>query len=184
LIYLPERPPEDEQIYEDVKETVARLGRAVVVVCEGLRNAAGAPFGAHLDKAGERGGMPRDTALAIAGKIQTATGLRARAERPGLLGRSCSWALSETDLDESYRSGRFAAEIALGSGSGVLIALKRQPGPAYRSLPHAVPFSEDPGRERKMPAAFLGEPGAGGGADYMEWLRPLAGEIPPIERIL
>ena len=162
LIYLPEQAPQEEQIYEDVKDAVARWGRAVIVVSEGA------------DPLSE----------GLARRIEAATGLGTLAERLGLLGRSCSWALSEIDVEESYRSGRAAAEAALGSATGVMIALKRQPGLVYRSFPHPVPFSEKPGRERKMPRELVGEPGEGGTADYLEWLRPLVGEILPVERIL
>jgi 6-phosphofructokinase 1 len=184
LIYLPEHQPEEGQIYADVRHAVRRFGRAVVVVCEGLRDASGRAFDADLDCPGERAELARNLAHVLARKIQMVTGLRARAERPGLLGRSCSWAISETDVEESYRCGRAAAETALGGSSGVLIALRRQPGLVYRSFPHATPFSDNPGRERRMPKEWVGEPGTGGTADYLEWLSPLVGEIPPVERIL
>ncbi|MEZ5362204.1 MAG: 6-phosphofructokinase [Bryobacterales bacterium] len=184
LIYLPEQPPEAEQLIEDAKEAVAKWGRGVIVVGEGLRDGAGKPFDADLDRAGEPGELARNLAHALAIKIQQATGLRARAERPGLLGRSCSWALSETDVTESYRSGRAAAEAALGGASNVLVSLRRRPGLVYTSFPHITPFSEYPGRERKMPTEWAGEPGQGGTEDYLEWLRPLVGEVPAIERIV
>jgi 6-phosphofructokinase 1 len=157
LVYLPEQSADEGQVLEEVKTAVKRYGRAVVVACEGQD---------------------------IAQKIEVGTGFQTRAARLGLLARSCSWALSEMDVEESYRSGRAAAETVLGGASGLMIALRRQPGLVYRSFPHPVPFSEDPGRERKMPAQWLAEPGAGGNEDYLEWLRPLVGEIPPIERIL
>jgi len=184
LIYLPERAPSLEEIIEDARAAVERWGRAVIVACEGLRDPDGKAFGADLDRAGDRSAeLARNLGETLARTIQSATGIRARSERPGLLGRSCSWALSETDLDESYRCGRAAAEAALEGRSGVLIALKRQPGLAYRSYPAPIPFCEDPGRERKLPEEWIGEPGEGGTEDYLEWLRPLAGEIPPIGRI-
>ena len=157
LIYLPEQPPDEERICADVKAAVGRWGRAVVATCEGLEPAR---------------------------TIEKATGLRTRSERLGALGRSCSWALSETDVEESYRSGRAAAEAALGGASGVMIALRRQPGLVYRSFPHAAPFPDNPGRERRMPVEWVAETGGGGTEAYLEWLRPLAGDIPPIERIL
>jgi 6-phosphofructokinase 1 len=176
LIYLPEQTPDEDRIIQDARAAVERWGRAVIVVCEGLRDGSGRPFGAAE--------LEQDAGRALAHCIQAATGIRARAERPGLLGRSCSWTISEVDVEESYRCGRAAAETALGGASGVMIALRRRVGLAYQSFPNAVPFSEDPGRERKMPAQFVGAPGEGGTADYLEWLRPLVGEIPAVERIL
>ena len=75
-------------------------------------------------------------------------------------------------------------EAALDSASGVTIALRRRPGIVYSGYPLAVPFSDDPGRDRTMPEEWVGEPGQGGTEDYLEWLRPLVGEISPIERVL
>src|SRR5690348_5852161 len=54
LIYLPERPPALDTICSAVSDACGRLGRAVVAVCEGLRNPAGEPFGAELDRPGAR----------------------------------------------------------------------------------------------------------------------------------
>lgn len=185
LIYLPEHRPAQEQVIEDARAAVDKRGRAVIVVCEGLRDASGNPFGADLDRTGDpHGELARNLGHALACTIQAATGIRARSERPGLLGRSCSWALSEVDVEESYRSGRAAAEAALGGASGVMIAMRRHPGLVYRGYPHSVPFSETPAKERKLPAEWLGEPGAGGTEDYLEWVRPLAGDIPRVERVL
>ena len=65
-----------------------------------------------------------------------------------------------------------------------MVALRRRPGLIYSAFPHIKPFSEDPGRERKMPAEWAGDPGTGANEDYLEWLRPIVGEIPAIERIV
>lgn len=184
LIYLPEHALDEEQVIEDARAAVKSWGRAVIVACEGVRDSDGKPFGADLDRPGSpHAELARNLAHSLARKVQAATGIRARAERPGLLGRSCSWALSEVDVEESYRSGRAAAEAALGGATGVLVSLRRQPGLAYRSFAHTVPFSAEPGRERRLPSEWVDESGAGATEDYLEWVRPLVGEIPPFERV-
>ena len=183
LIYLPEQPPTLDVICRDVMGVVDRLGRAVVVACEGLRDPQGNPFGAALDRAGSRQHeLARNLGHVLAEGISAATGLRARSEKPGLLGRSCSFAVSAIDAEESYRCGRAAVEAAVAGRSGVMVALRRVSADPYGCETFLTPMAKVAGVERLVPDAWISSDGSDVGAEFVEYVRPLAGPIEPRPR--
>jgi ATP-dependent phosphofructokinase / diphosphate-dependent phosphofructokinase len=110
LIYLPERPVSLNQIAGDVERVYRRLGRVVVTVCEGQLDETGTPFGADVDRADSTvHRLASNLGHTLARLISTKLGLRARAEKPGLLGRCCGPLASELDRQEAEECGRSAA---------------------------------------------------------------------------
>ena len=178
LIYLPERPPTIETICRDVASAVERLGRAVVVACEGLRDPEGNPFGAALDRAGSaQHELARNLGHSLAEAITVTTGLRARSEKPGLLGRSCSFAVSPIDAEESYRCGRAAVEAAVAGRGGVMVALRRVSSDPYRCHTFLTPLARVANAEHLVPDAWIAPSGADVAPDFLEYVVPLAGPI-------
>lgn len=178
LIYVPERPPTLEQICEDVQAVHARLGRVVVAVCEGLRDPAGMSFGADMDRPGSRRHeLAMNLGHALARAVALRTGLRTRSEKPGLLGRSCSFAVSEVDREEACRCGREAILAARRGETGVMVALRRASAAPYRSETFLAPLDRIAGTERLLPAAWIASTGADVNPEVLDYVRPLAGEI-------
>lgn len=179
LIYLPERPPTIEMICQDVARRVERLGRAVVVACEGLRDPDGNPFGAALDRAGiAQHELARNLGHVLAEGISAMTGLRARSEKPGLLGRSCSFAVSAVDAEESYLCGRAAVEAALAGSGGVMVALRRVSSDPYGCETFLTPLATVANAERPVPDGWIAACGADVTPEFVEYVRPL---VSPIE---
>ena len=179
LIYTPERPPEMERILDEVRGAVRRWGRAVVAVCEGLRDPRGEPFGADLDRVGDvRAELARNLAHTLARRISAGLGIRARAERPGLLGRSCSLAVAPADANESYRLGHAAVAAALDGATRAMLALDR-PRPRARCEVALTPLEDVRGVERTMPTEWAPLGDSPLVSAYRDYLVPLAGEIPP-----
>lgn len=175
LIYLPERPPTLDQICRDVTEVHRRIGRVVVTVCEGLRDPDGNPFGADLDRAGNRQHeLASNLGHTLARAVSAATGLRVRSEKPGLLGRSCSFAVSEADALDSYRCGFDAVRAAERGESGVMIALTPHGGTC------TVPLEDVAGKERLVPGDWIVPSGNGVEPAFLEYVAPLAGPIEPL----
>ncbi|MDE0109468.1 MAG: diphosphate--fructose-6-phosphate 1-phosphotransferase [Bryobacterales bacterium] len=178
LIYLPERPPTIERICQDVASRVERLGRAVVVACEGLRDPAGHPFGAALDRAGSaQHELARNLGHVVAEGISSITGLRARSEKPGLLGRSCSFAVSASDAEESYRCGRAAVEAAAAGCGAAMVALRRVSSDPYSCETFLAPLASVANAERLVPDAWIDPSGSDVTPDFVEYVRPLASPI-------
>lgn len=175
LIYLPERPPTLEQICRDVMDCYRRFGRAVVAVCEGLRDPNGNPFGADLDRAGSRQHeLASNLGHTLARAVSEATGLRVRSEKPGLLGRSCSFAVSEADALDSYRCGYEAVKAAERGESGVMITLQADGGMG------TVPFGAVAGHERLVPPEWIAAAGNDVTPEFLRYVSPLAGSIEPL----
>ena len=178
LIYLPERPPTIETICQDVASRVGRLGRAVVVACEGLRDPKGLPFGAALDQAGStQHELAQNLGHVLAQAISTMTGIRSRSEKPGLLGRSCSFAVSPIDATESHRCGTAAVEAAVAGRSGVMVALRRVSSDPYLCKTFLTPLASVASAERLVPDTWIAPSGSDVTPEFIDYVKPLASPI-------
>jgi ATP-dependent phosphofructokinase / diphosphate-dependent phosphofructokinase len=178
IIYVPEHPPELERICADVAEVHRLHGRAVIAVCEGLRDPSGNPFGADLDRAGNRQHeLASNLGHSLARLVSVRTGLRVRSEKPGLLGRSCSFAVSEVDALESYRCGHASVAAAESGASGVMIALRRVSNDPFQSETFTTPLRHVAGFERLLPASWINSAGNGVTSELLRYAAPLAGPI-------
>jgi 6-phosphofructokinase 1 len=171
LIYVPEDPLPEDRLLGDADNVVRRLGRCVVAVCEGQRNDRGEPFGADM--------LPNTPLAANLGHmlarfITERLGVRARAERPGLLGRSCAALASEVDRAEARECGRAAVRAALAGETGKMVSLGR-PGSGMgltdlRCVGHRV-----------MPAEYFTHGDVT--TAFLEYVRPLVGDVPAHGRL-
>ena len=125
LIYLPERPFDEEQFLKDVKELYDRLGGVVVVVSEGLKKADGTPIVDPIFKT-ERAVYYGDVSAHLANLVIRRLGIKARSEKPGLCGRaSIAWQ-SPVDREEAVLAGAEALKAALEGHTGVMVGFKRR----------------------------------------------------------
>ena len=178
LIYLPERPPTIEQICADVEDIYRRHGYAVVAVCEGLRDPGGQPFGAEVDRPGSRQHeLASNLAHVLARAVTARTGLRARSEKPGLVGRSFSLAVSLTDAAESYLCGAEAVRAAAAGKSGVMVGLRRISQEPYQVEPILIPLEEVAGVERGIPSEWIVPAGNNVTSEFEAFVHPLIGEL-------
>jgi 6-phosphofructokinase 1 len=163
LIYLPEQRVSLDQIAADTDGVYRRLGRCVIAVCEGQLDERGEPFGADLDRE-----LASNLGHTLAKKLSAKLGLRARAEKPGLTGRSCR--AVERDRREAFACGAAAVEAALTGESSVMVAL-RADGSTF-----LTPLDTVAGFERPFPVEWL-ENG------FREWATALIGEVPSYHRL-
>jgi 6-phosphofructokinase 1 len=178
LIYFPENGLSAARLCADVERVYRRFGRCMVVVCEGQRDENGGWFGAELNNLpGARGVLPANMGQVLAKTIWDATGLRTRAEKPGLVGRSCAPLASEVDREESRRCGKAAVRAALEGKSAEMIAIRRVEGESYASEMTTVRLEEIVGIERRFPAEWMADGDVR--PEFIDWLRPIAGEVAP-----
>lgn len=178
LIYLPEKPVSGDRIVGEVEDTYRRWGRVVVAVCEGQRDERGRPFGAEeMDSENARRRLPANLGYALARLISQRLGIRARAEKPGLLGRSATAYVVERDRYEAWRCGEEAVRAALGGWTGAMVALRHDGSTYITSLESVV------GRERPLPSEWVAGGGVGVRREFLEWLSPLVGDVPAVPRL-
>ena len=177
-IYLPERDFDQEAFLRDVKKLIEEKGHGVVVASEGLHYAGGTPIVEPIFTVG-RATYFGDVGSHLANLIIKELGYKARAEKPGLLGRASMLWQSETDREEAERCGRAAVDAATAGESGKMVALRRCPGEGYRCETFLVDIREVMMTERKLPDEFINAEGNGITEAFRQWCRPLLGSPLP-----
>lgn len=176
LIYFPENGLNVDRLCADVERVYRRLGRCMVAVCEGQRDENGGWFGTELNNLpGTRGVLPANMGQVLAKIIWDRTGLRTRAEKPGLAGRSSAVLASDVDREESWRCGEAAVRAAVEGRTGEMVAIRRAAGGDYRSEMSTVKLEKIAGIERRFPAEWMAENDVR--PEFVEWARPIVGEI-------
>ncbi|MBV8897977.1 MAG: diphosphate--fructose-6-phosphate 1-phosphotransferase [Acidobacteriaceae bacterium] len=179
LIYFPEKPVSLDRIAGDVERVYSRLGRAVIAICEGQLDETGKAFGADVDRAGSSvHKLASNVGHTLARLIAQKLNLRARAEKPGLFGRSCGPLSTRLDREEARVCGSAAAEAAAQGHSNAMIALRRESDAPYRSSTFLVPLEEVARAERLLPLDWIAPEDNDVTPKFLNYISPL---IPDIE---
>jgi 6-phosphofructokinase len=176
LIYLPERRLPLEKLLQDVSAVFNRLRRCVVVVCEGQLDGNGEPFGADV-RSGSRGSLAQNLAHRLALLISTLLKVRARSEKPGLLGRANSAYVTKQDWEEARLCGVQAVQAAVAGHTAVMITLVRNQGAAYSVSCGHAPLKEVAFEERLFPAEWINAAGTGVLPAFQGYANPLIGAV-------
>src|SRR5213079_1050569 len=112
-----------------VRATLKRIGRAVIVVCEGCKNEKGeylsemgGKFGADAFGHKQLGGVGEF----VGNFIEQEIGVKARRNKPGTLQRAGMHFASKTDVDEAFECGQAAVRHAASGISGQMVTLVRK----------------------------------------------------------
>jgi len=190
LVYLPEVAFEMERFLDDVEATVSRIGRCVVAVSEGIHDAAGELIvqSAEKDSHGNvqlsgSGALGDLLASAVKGRLGSVG--RVRADTFGYLQRSFPGFASTVDMAEARAVGVSAIEAATGgefeTGS---LAIRRLVGPdgGYASENFVTPLDTVARVTKEMDPSYINEAGNDVTDAWLDYVRPLAGELPIIGR--
>ena len=82
-------------------------------------------------------------------------GIKARSEKPGILGRSSIAYQSSVDRDEAILVGRKAVQAALEGDSEVMVGFKRISDEPYLVEPVLIPLEEVMLHEKTLPMEYL-----------------------------
>jgi 6-phosphofructokinase 1 len=178
LIYLAESPRSLEEMADQVNDMLRDRGRCMVVVSEGFDVG---PLGELRDSFGHV--MFSASQMTVAqlvvnhlNKVGLAARGAARANVPGTDQRHAIALASTVDLDEAYRVGQLAAELAARGEGGFMATILRNPGPAYSVRYDKVPLQEVANSERKFPAKWIAANGCDVTDDFVRYARPLVGD--------
>ena len=157
LTYLPERLVDEEKMLSDIEARYAKGKGLLVTASEGICGLDGKPFAdtGLVDGFGHT--IPGGTAQHISDQIIQKLGLKSRAEKPGLLGRTSIPYVSVPDREEAYAVGKYAVEAALRGESGSMVAIEAQRSPAYHSSLFLTPLSQVANVEKKFPLEWIVE---------------------------
>ncbi len=177
-IYLPEIAFDEERFLEEVFMLYKKHSCAVIVASEGLKKADGSPIVDPIMKIG-RSVYFGDVGAHLAEVVVKRLGIKARSEKPGILGRASILYQSPVDRDEAILVGAAACKAAVLEKSGIMIGLERISTSPYSSKLIEIPIEEVILNERTMPKEFFADNDLGVSDKFIEWCRPLiGGELP------
>ena len=189
LVYLPERPFSVEGFVKDVKASVKKYGRCVVAVSEGISDKDGMPIIAKFTQETDSHGNVQLSGTGALGDllakvVKEQAGIkRVRADTFGYLQRSFPGIASASDAMEARLVGVAAVQAAVCDGvrSGS-IAIKRKPTKKYGVSFEVVALRSVAKETRHMPDAFINKAGNHVTQAFIDYARPLVGELPLGER--
>ncbi len=196
LIYVPEVPLSIDRLVADVDRVYSKLGRCHIAVSEGVNDEKGESIGATLIK-GEAdahgnaqlsgSGALGDQLVELLKKRLTPAGGKAPRARADTLGYAQRYWPDPSPVDsrEAREVGRFAVKCALDANAAAVdgsICIKRvsKPGEAYRAEIGLVRLDQVAAKTRHLPGEFIAQGGGDVTPAFVEWCRPLVGELPRI----
>ena len=177
-IYMAESNVTIENLADNVNDQLKKDGRCIVVVSEGF-DAGG--IGEVKDAFGHTSfGSSQNSVFQIIVNYLNGKGLKARgAARGQVMGtdqRDTTAYASIVDLDEAYRVGQKAVDIAISEGNGWMATILREPGLIYNVRYDKVPLEKVALSERTFPEKWIAPNRYDVTDDFLAYVRPLVGE--------
>ncbi|HPY78446.1 MAG TPA: hypothetical protein PLQ45_11410, partial [Anaerohalosphaeraceae bacterium] len=188
LLCLPERPFEKAKFLADVKRAYEQFGYVSVICGEGITYADGRPVSASetTDKFsnvefGAMGGA--SVAMVLHRMIAKEFGFRGEFQITESLPMCAADRSVPQDIDEAYRCGQAALQLARQGKTGLMVTLVRESNQPYRCTTGAISLSEVAVKAKPMPDTFINAEGNFVTPAFLEYLTPLVGELPHYTRL-
>ncbi|UCC86123.1 MAG: diphosphate--fructose-6-phosphate 1-phosphotransferase [Anaerolineales bacterium] len=177
-IYLRESGLTLAHMADLVNDELKRSGRCMVVVSEGFDVG---DVGERKDSFGHtQFSSSATTVEQVVVNYLNDAGLAARGAArgnvPGTDQRHNMIYASTVDMEEAYKLGQKAAEIAVLEGSGYMSTILREPSPIYRVRYDKVPLQQVANSERHFPEQWIAESRIDVTDDFVRYARPLIGD--------
>lgn len=188
LIYIPERPFSKEKFFTDIERCYSRFGFVSIFVGEGIVYADSTPVSGTRthDKFGnpEFGAMGGASAAMVV-KSLACDHLNCRGEFQVVesLQMAGMDRVSETDRHEAWMAGVTAVRLAAAGNSGLMVSFERAPGESYECRYVAVPLLKVNEGKQTMPDHFIDDANSFVTPAFLDYLRPLVGELPEMGRL-
>jgi 6-phosphofructokinase 1 len=177
-IYMAESKVSIDNLVDNVNDQLKKDGRCIVVVSEGFDVGN---IGEVKDSFGHTSfGSSQNSVFQTVVNYLNSKGLRSRGSARGqVMGtdqRNTTAYASIVDLDEAYKVGQKAVEIALNEGNGWMATILRDPGFIYNVKYDKVPLEKVALSERTFPEQWISESRYDVTDDFLAYARPLIGE--------
>lgn len=178
LIFMRESGLGLKALADAVNDLLKERGRALVIVSEGFDVGE---IGERKDAFGHTMFSSSElTVEQIVVNYLNQQGLAARGSArgnvPGTDQRHSMIYASTVDLDEAYKVGWKAVQIAACEGSGFMATILREPGGIYNVRYDKVPLEQVANSERTFPAAWIADSRTDVTDAFVHYARPLIGE--------
>ncbi len=177
-IYLTESKVTLEQLADNVNDQLQKDGRCIVVISEGFDVG---DIGQVKDAFGHTSfGSSKVSVYQSVVNYLNEKGLKAKgAARGQVMGtdqRDTMIYASTIDLDEAYKVGQKAVDIAINEGNGWMATILREPGFIYNVKFDKVPLEKVALSERFFPDKWLSKNRIDVTDEFLNYVRPLIGE--------
>jgi len=177
-IYLAESKLTLDDLFKNVNRQLVKDGRCVVVISEGfdvgdIGNVKDA-FG-HVSFGSTKSSVQQTVVNYLNGKGIKARGA-ARGQVMGTDQRHSIIYASTVDLDEAYKVGQKAVEIAVSGENGWMATILRDSGIIYNVRYDKVPLEKVALSERTFPEKWIDKNRIDVTDEFIEYVRPLIGE--------
>ncbi len=181
LIFMKESNLTMEDLADKVNDVLKARGRALVVISEGFDVG---DIGARKDSFGHTmfsasGTTVEQIVVNYLNEVGLAARGSARGNVPGTDQRHNMIYASTVDMEEAYKVGQKAAQIAAEEGSGYMSTLRRAPGSIYSVTYDKVPLELVANSERSFPSEWIAADGTDVTDDFIAYARPLIGDAWP-----
>ena len=174
IILLPEIAFDEAAFLSKVKATVSTHGYCMVVVGEGLKDAAGTEIGADKDVLDAFGhpvlsGAAEKLRELVQGRLNTKT----RTVKLGYAQRAAAHYASQTDIDESFACGQKAVQAAVEGKSGFMVKIVRTGDDPYTWDTDVHVLSEIANVEHFIPRDWISDDGFLPNEKFFRYAYPL-----------
>jgi len=177
-IYMTESKLTLEEMADRVNDQLKKDGRCIVVVSEGFDVG---DLGEVKDAFGHTSfGSSQLTVQQVVVNYLNQNGLKAKGSARGhVMGtdqRDTMIYASTVDLDEAYKVGQKAVDIAMNDGNGWMATILREPGLVYNVRYDKVPLEKVALSERFFPENWIAESRYDVTDEFVRYARPLIGD--------
>ncbi len=159
VILVPEQKFVPERFLQQVEEVYRRLGYAIIVTAETVRDANGQALGAigQVGLDAFQHPLLSGAAQYLVDLVMKQLHVRARFDKPGDLQRMASTSISSVDRDEAYLVGEQGVLALLQGESDKMVTLVRHNEPHYHCTTSLVDLVEIANVQRLLPDEYLDE---------------------------
>lgn len=177
LVCLPEQPVDEKKLLVAAERRFAKGKGLLICVSEGVCGMDGKPLASTGIVDGFGHTVAGGTAQYLADRLMQELGVKARAEKPGLLGRTSIPYASAVDRREAYEVGSYGLKAALRGESGSMVAIRADRSGAYRSELFLTPLTNVANVEKCFPQEWITED-FGISDAFFDYAAPLMDELP------
>ena len=175
FIYLPEVDFDMDKFIADVTACYKKNGNCIVAVSEGIHYADGRFVSEAKTAATDGFGHAQLGGLAalLANIVKEKTGAKVRGIELSLLQRCAAHCASQTDIDESYMSGKTAVEEMLNGVTDKMVGFECDRSNGYVCRAKLFNLSDVANFEKKFPKEWITAEGNNVTEDFAKYALPL-----------
>ena len=178
MILPPESAFDEEAFLSRVEKIHKEKGGVVIVASEGLRYSNGTPIVEPIFQT-DRSVYFGDVSSHLASLIVKKLGIKARSEKPGILGRaSIAWQ-SDIDRAEAVECGRASVRAALSGRTASMSIIRRISSDPYKAETAVSDISDEILQARTLPDEYYDADNYDVSESFMDYAKPLTGPLGP-----